>query len=138
VSLWIVDVSVALGWFLTDEENRSYALDVISGLRTNDMVVPSVWVFEFANGLLSAHKRNRLSRDRMFAAFEEIKSASITVEQVGSADAARIAELALSHQLTAYDAAYLELALRLHAPIATKDSALRRAMEARGVELVKP
>jgi predicted nucleic acid-binding protein len=46
--------------------------------------------------------------------------------------------LALKHQLTVYDAAYLELALRLKLPIATKDSAMKRAMTSCSIETVKP
>jgi predicted nucleic acid-binding protein len=138
LSLWIVDASVALAWFLKDEDDRSYALEVLSSLHANEMVVPSLWVFEFANGLLSAHRRNRLSKEGMFRAFEEIKSAPIVIEEAQSADAAQITELALSQQLTVYDAAYLELALRRRLPIATKDAALVRAMAALGVDIVAP
>jgi predicted nucleic acid-binding protein len=41
--------------------------------------------------------------------------------------------LALRFQLTSYDAAYLELALRLQLPIATRDDALAEAAWAAGV-----
>ena len=50
----------------------------------------------------------------------------------------QLPELALTHQLTVYDAAYLELALRLKLPIATKDEALKRAMSTCGVESITP
>jgi predicted nucleic acid-binding protein len=46
--------------------------------------------------------------------------------------------LARDHQLTAYDAAYIDLALRLKLPIATKDGAMKRAMAACGIDAVKP
>ena len=46
--------------------------------------------------------------------------------------------MAVKHALTLYDAAYLELALRLRLPLATFDKALCRAAEAEGVRLVNP
>jgi predicted nucleic acid-binding protein len=46
--------------------------------------------------------------------------------------------LALRHDLTSYDAAYLDLALRLQLPIATQDADLREAALASGVGLWKP
>ena len=44
-----------------------------------------------------------------------------------------VLDLAFEHELTFYDALYLELALRLVAPL---DDDLQRAAAARGVELV--
>jgi hypothetical protein len=49
----------------------------------------------------------------------------------------KLPSLALQHELTAYDAAYLEVALRLGLPMATKDKALKRAMANAGVTLVQ-
>jgi predicted nucleic acid-binding protein len=45
--------------------------------------------------------------------------------------------LALRYDLTSYDAAYLELALRLQLPIATQDAALMEAARAAGVGVLK-
>jgi predicted nucleic acid-binding protein len=44
--------------------------------------------------------------------------------------------LARRHKLTAYDAAYLELALREGLALATLDAALIQAAKAEGVELI--
>ena len=62
----------------------------------------------------------------------------ITVDSPDPESVLQLPALALKHQLTAYDAAYLELALRLGLPIATKDDALKRAMAACGVKTVQP
>jgi predicted nucleic acid-binding protein len=44
--------------------------------------------------------------------------------------------LATAHQLTAYDAAYLDLAKRLSLPLATRDVDLRRAALAEGIQIL--
>lgn len=51
-------------------------------------------------------------------------------------DLSRLQALSDRHQLTAYDTAYLELALRLGFPLATFDSQLRKAADVEGVELL--
>ncbi len=48
-----------------------------------------------------------------------------------------ILSLALRYDLSSYDAAYLELALRKQLPIATQDEALREAAWAAGVGVVR-
>jgi predicted nucleic acid-binding protein len=49
---------------------------------------------------------------------------------------AQVFDLALRHDLTSYDALYLDLALRHSLPIATQDRALANAALAAGVGLV--
>jgi predicted nucleic acid-binding protein len=62
----------------------------------------------------------------------------ITVDPADPDRVMQLPVLALKHQLTAYDASYLELALRLKLPIATKDAAMKRAMTSCGIETVRP
>lgn len=138
MSRWIVDASVALGWFLIDESDRTYALDVLAGVESNEIVVPPLWIYEVVNGLISASRRKRLAREAIFEALGELKRLCVMIEPVDPGDPVRIAELGMAHALTAYDAAYLDLALRMRLPLATTDAALRRAMESCGVDLVSP
>lgn len=138
MSQWIVDASLALGWYLKDEDDRAYNLEVLAGLNANDALVPFLWTYEVANGLVMAHRRKRLGQADVSTILESLKGLPITVDQPDADKVMQLPEFALKHQLTAYDAAYLELALRLKLPIATKDGAMKRAMASCGIETVKP
>ena len=85
-----------------------------------------------------AHRRKRLAESDIAIILESLKELPITVDSPDANAAIRLPVLALKHQITAYDAAYLELALRLKLPIATKDAAMKRAMLASGIETVRP
>jgi len=67
-----------------------------------------------------------------------LKALPITVDPPDANRVMQLPVLALKHQLTVYDAAYLELALRLKLPVATKDGAMKRAMTSYGIETVRP
>jgi predicted nucleic acid-binding protein len=138
VSRWIVDASLALGWYLRDEDDRAYNLAVLTGLKENDAVVPALWLYEVANGLVMAHRRKRLAESDLAAILASLRSLPITIEPAAPDTLTRLPALARDHQLTAYDAAYIDLALRLKLPIATKDGAMKRAMAACGIDAVKP
>jgi len=45
VSRWVVDASLSLGWYFKDEEGRTYNLDVLAGLRDNEVIVPFLWTY---------------------------------------------------------------------------------------------
>ena len=85
-----------------------------------------------------AHRRKRITVEELAEITESLKALPITVDSPDAEGVLQLPSLALKHQLTAYDAAYLELALRLTLPIATKDGALKRAMDACGVKPVQP
>ena len=138
MSQWIVDASLALGWYLKDEEVRAYNLDVLAGLNTNEALVPFLWTYEVANGLVMAHRRKGLAQSDVSTILESLKALPITVDPPNADMAIQLPALALKHKLTAYDAAYLEIALRLNLPIATKDGAMKRAMASCGIKTVEP
>jgi len=138
LSQWIVDASLALGWFLEDEQDRQYSLSVLAGLENHDFVVPFLWHYEVANGLLMAHRRKRITTGQVAEFLDLLKIMRVQIDRTGPEAVLDLANLGLRHDLTVYDAAYLELALRLQLPIATQDKALRRAMEKSGVSLVSP
>ncbi len=85
-----------------------------------------------------AHRRKRITVSELAEVTESLRTLPITVDFPGVKAVLQLPNLALKYQLTAYDAAYLELAVRLTLPIATKDSALKRAMDACGVRSVQP
>lgn len=128
----VMDSSTALAILLPDEP--APAGDIPALISGGAIHVPSHWLIETLNGLLFAERRGRIPlalRDRLIgqiAAWPMHREVSPRGEQ-----AMRIASLATKHQLTSYDAAYLELAARLALPLATFDNALARAAAAEGV-----
>ncbi len=138
MTTWIVDASVAIAWYLPDEENQHYALQILSVLDDREIYVPSLFLYELTNGIVVAHRRKRIAADALNSAWADITALRLRIDAPAPASTARLASLALRHQLTVYDAAYLDLALRTGFPIATVDKALIQAMEVAGVERVAP
>jgi predicted nucleic acid-binding protein len=99
--------------------------------------VPSLWTFEIVNALVQGVRRQRLTEERAAEFLEQLKSLAFQIDAAPAlADLARLRELASRHQLTAYDAAYLDLAIRTGLPLASLDKALRKAAVAENVVLV--
>ncbi len=138
MSQWVVDASLALGWYLKDEEDRSYNLSVLAGLDQNEAVVPFLWWYEVSNALLMAHRRNRVSMVEVVEILESLRMLPILIDPPDDRVVAELPALALKHGLTVYDAAYLELAIRSKLPVATGDKALKRAMASCGITTVMP
>lgn len=132
----VVDGSVALAWVLPGEADES-SDEALARIETSGGAVPGLWALEIANTLLKAERRGRiLARERhAHAAFLRalpITTDERTTEQVWTATL----DLADRHGLTVYDATYLELALRLRVPLATRDKQLRQAAERSGLPVL--
>lgn len=132
---FVLDNSVVAGWFLEDQASL-YTEAVGRRLEEDRAIVPALWQLEFANVLRSACKRKRIVASQAQEIIEQICGLPIEVDTATPGPAELLA-LALRYDLSSYDAAYLELALRLQLPIATKDGPLRMAAEASGVGLAK-
>ena len=100
-------------------------------------VVPSIWILEVANTLGLAERRNRITPLQVAASRSFLQALPIEVDHVLSWDGVEaLLELMGRHSLSAYDAAYLDLALRWKLPLASRDAALCRAAVAAGVGLL--
>lgn len=101
--------------------------------------VPVLWRYEVSAVLARAEIKGLLSPDTVAEFFEDLAAMTIIVD-IESADRVlgEVYRLATLHRLTAYDAAYLELALRRNLPIATLDIELRNACGAAGVSIQMP
>jgi predicted nucleic acid-binding protein len=129
----VVDASFAAGWFLPDEV--SVEADAIARRLTTDRgLVPSLFKHELRNLLLTAHRRGRLSSDALFSQLSNLERFPLV--DCGPGNSAEIVRLAIAHSLSAYDAAYLALALRERAPLATRDRALAAAAKDAGASLI--
>jgi predicted nucleic acid-binding protein len=131
----VVDASVALDWIF-GSERTPWANQVLEKVLVDGGVVPAHFPCEVANGLLVGIRKRRFAQDdlpRAFALLDEIE----LVERGArlSEETRRTIFTGLSSGLTAYDAAYLELALRESLPLATHDGELRAAARAAGAKL---
>lgn len=130
----VLDSSAALSWVLADERNDAIpALDALEFARA---AVPQHWILEVTNALRLAVRRQRLKPDEPAAVLARLHSLPLHVDvetvERGWSNTLTLAE---RYELTTYDAAYLELALRLGLPLATRDQDLARAARAAKVAL---
>ena len=129
----VVDSSVALSWCFEDEASpQTDAL--LDRVRQQGAMVPGLWHVELANVLLQAEKRGRLTMAEVAEAITLVSRLRVTVDDETASRAWReILSTARTEGLTAYDAAYLELAVRRGLALATVDRALARAAKRAGV-----
>ena len=133
---FVIDASVTLAWFFPDESSQ-YATQVILKMKTESALAPDIWPYEVANSLLTAERRNRLDVSAVSRIADEASRLPITVQHSPTSHTFdRILNVARDHNLTAYDAAYIDLAMREGLPLATLDDGLRAAAERVGVHVV--
>lgn len=133
----VVDASVAIAW--VHPAQATPELDFLLSQMGQGLVlaVPAIWPVETANALVVLERRKKLTVQERDAAFAVLGGlpAEIDHEMAGNAFGS-LARLASKHVLSVYDAAYLELALRLKLPLACRDGALREAAKRCGVTLL--
>ena len=132
---FVLDNSVVCGWFIQNQAS-AYGEAIAIHLQSERAVAPGLWELELANVLRTACLRQRMTAQHAQAVLAQIMSLPIDVDRQGAPPAELLA-LALRFGLSSYDAAYLELALRLQVPLATTDGPLRDAALASGVGLVE-
>lgn len=132
---FVLDASVALAWCFEDEGGE-YPERLLEALRTGEAVAASLWTLEVSNGLLAAERRGRIEPQEVTRAARLLMALPIVVDPVERGRALTTTfRLARARDLSVYDAAYLEVAVRLGLPLATLDAGLRTAAEAEGVEV---
>lgn len=133
---FVLDNSVVSGWIL-DSQATPYTEAVARRLERDRALVPPIWELEFTTVLRTACIRGRLQAQVAQAMVEQVMSLPIDVDRE-PVRPAEVLALALRFGLSAYDAAYLELALRHQVPIATTDQALADAATASGAGWLAP
>jgi predicted nucleic acid-binding protein len=131
----VVDASVALAWCFPDEASN-YADGVLVALEGHAILVPAVWGLEIANAVLTGERRKRLRQPeiRRFTTLLDSLSLVQDVQSV-SEHVSNVLPLAREYNLSAYDAAYLELSIRHGTPLATLDGKLQKAAQKAGIEI---
>ena len=135
---FVLDGSVAIAWCFEDEVSP-YADAVAARIPTVQAVVPAIWPLEVANVLLVGERRKRCAPSDTAYRLTSLAALPIAVEDISLTNVwNEVLNLARAHNLSAYDAAYLELALRRSLPLATLDDKLKDAARAVGVALYEP
>ena len=131
---FVMDASLAAAWWFEDEKT-SYTERTLDFMAQGaEAVVPSPWSFEIVNALLVAERRKRLTAAQSTVFLDQLENFNISLD---TAPLPRIFGHVLAQarqwNLTAYDAAYLEVALRRGLPLATVDETLQKVAKTVGV-----
>lgn len=133
----VIDASVALAWCFPDEASK-YADSVLLALENETVIVPAIWAVEVANALLVGERRKRIRQSEVRRFVDLVKGLSIVEDgQVFAETASNVLTLAREHMLSAYDAAYLDVAVRHEIPLATLDDALQKACALAGINIFR-
>jgi predicted nucleic acid-binding protein len=132
----VLDCSIALSWFFPDEKTAftEAALDLVA---LEECWVPAVWRLEFPNALMVAERRRRLTREERHQVIDEAARLRLRVDATVP-ELRAISDIAERHELSTFDAAYLELAARQGAALITLDRALAAAAATAGIAVHAP
>lgn len=124
---FVLDASVTLAWCF-DDESTPAAWALLERLHGASAHVPALWALEIGNILLGAERRRRITQARAVEFLGILGQLDIRLDPDMPGRVFRdVLPVARAQRITTYDASYLELAMRLGLPLATKDAALARA-----------
>ena len=134
---FVADSSIALAWVHPSQANnltRALMEDVEAGAVIH---VPGLWPLEIGNALLVAVRRKLITDAQRKAALSLLSRLNVALDaETASLAWTAISDLAAKHNLSVYDSAYLELAVRKKLPLASRDEALQRAGRREGVTVL--
>ncbi len=133
---FVLDNSVVMRWFFGDGKPKelAYAGDVLEAMKSVSAIVPVTWGLEVSNVIARAEAKGLITEARSGAFLEMLEGLDIKVDAATFSHAlSDTLQLARRHRLSAYDASYLELALREGIPLATLDVNLQKAAKKAGV-----
>jgi len=133
---FVPDASVAIGWVHPAQATTHTAAMLDAVVDGATIAVPALWPLEVANALAVLVRRRKLTEDERQAGLGWLRGLPVRVDHEMAALAfSRLSELASAHQLSVYDAAYLELAQRRKLVLGCTDASLRKAARQAGVSL---
>jgi predicted nucleic acid-binding protein len=131
---FVADNSVVIAWFIASQANaKTDAL--LERAATEEVHVPFIWRAELAAPLLTLSHSRKLQPARVPAILDELDRLDF-VHDAAPPSARSLVDVGKRYALSAYDACYLELAMRLKYSLAARDAPLRRAAERAGILLV--
>ena len=134
---FVLDSSIALAWCFADE--KTSAMDrLLDQMERKTVIVPSIWPLEISNIVGLSLRKGRITEEGAADYFEMLDELHIVIDkETASRALTDIFNVMCVYKLTAYDAAYLELAQRLHLPLASKDVDLCCAAKKAKVALIE-
>jgi predicted nucleic acid-binding protein len=131
----VVDASMTLAWLFirSKSEEEKIADRALLALSDTEAFVPSLWHTEIANALLVGERRGVVTPVQVFEYLDRLSALPLVTDDIAPVNRRELVmALAREYKLTAYDATYLDLALRRNAVLATFDSQLAEAMRQAG------
>jgi len=133
---FVADASVAIAWIHPAQATAETEAMLDHLAAGGSLVVPALWPLEVANAITVLRRRRKLTADDARTAIEIIRELPAVIDYDGAAVAfTRLVDLAVEHDLTVYDAAYIELAIRRQLPLASNDGPMKQAAIRAGVDL---
>ena len=131
---FVIDCSVCLPWYISDEASR-FCDRLGLAIHRSEVWVPSLWRAELVSAIINAERRKRMTAEQRRAVLRNAEGLPLRIDHEMPA-VIELSELAADHNLTSYDAVYLELAKRRRLPLATLDAALVNALRAAKLPLI--
>ncbi len=129
MTAFVIDCSVAVTWCFEDEATAT-SDGLLDRLGDEGAAAPAIWPHELGNVLVMAERRGRLNAAKIAEFLALVQDLPVAIDEETPRRALNeVLALARAEGLTTYDAAYLELAMRLGVPLATKDRTLRQTAE---------
>jgi len=141
VTSFVLDNSVSMRWLLASNKksDQDYAENVLKSMASASAFVPNLWHLEASNVLLSAKKRGEITAGEIEKFISQLENLPIqTDSQTAKQAFSRTLGLANTYNLSSYDAAYLELAIREGLPVATLDKDLKKAVIKAEIDIYLP
>jgi predicted nucleic acid-binding protein len=136
---FVLDASVTMCWFFLDGKRaeRTYALSVLDAMKQSETsaLVPVTWGLEISNVVGKAEMKGLITEAQSKAFLEMLGSIDISVDTATFSKAlSDTLQISRRHRISAYDASYLELAMREGLPLATLDQDLQKAANKAGLK----
>lgn len=135
MKFFVLDCSVTMAWCFEDEKN-DFSDKLLKSLNSSKAIVPAVWSLEVQNVLYVAERKKRISREQSTIFINFLNELPIEIDlTLSDFINKKILEISRKYSISAYDAAYLELALRKDIPFASLDKMLNDASKKAGVSI---
>jgi len=132
---FVLDTSVTMAWLFEDESTKQ-SETLLDRLSDEAALVPYLWMYEVANVLVIAERRQRITEAQARRFTSLLRNLPIEIAEDSTYELWDGAmNLARIYGLSAYDSAYLDLAMKQGLPLATQDKALKKAASQAGVEV---
>ena len=117
-------------WFFPDEATP-FTEQLLDEMGAHALWAPALWVLECTNVLQNAQRRRRIEAARRAEIAGELRALAVRIDHEPP-DFVALDRLAATHALGAYDAVYLELALRRSLTLVSLDERLISAAQGLG------